>query len=318
MIGLLVRVGPAVPLLFAGTVIAGGAIAIANVLLPALIKRDFPTLAGAMTGAYVMSLQVAAAAAAGLSVPIAAALGGWRGGAGIWAATAFVALLVWLPQLRHSTRPAVAETRGSLRTLLRDPLAWQLTLFFGMQSFQFYAIVSWLPTIYRDAGFSASDAGLLLSVSTLMGAPAALIVPTLAARARDQRVHAVAVGLIEAFGLAGVLLSPGSLPWVWAGLIGIGNGASFPLALTMLVLRTSGPVETARMSAMAQSFGYLVAAMGPVSVGALHDLTGGWSVSIALRARAAGSADHVRDPRRPTAVRRHPRLRPGRLSARRP
>ncbi len=278
--GLLVRVGPNVLTLFVGTIIAGSAIAMGNVLLPALIKRDFPTRAGAMTGAYVMSLQIAAAVAAGLSVPIAAALGGWREGVGFWAIPAFAALLLWLPQLRNRTRPPVEQTRSSVRALLRDPLAWQVTLYFGIQSLQFYAIVSWLPTIYRDAGFSASDAGLLLSVSTLMGAPASLIMPMLAARARDQRVHAAAVGLITAAGLLGLMLSPTSLPWVWASLIGIGNGASFPLALTMLVLRTRSAFDTARLSAMAQSFGYLIAATGPVAVGVLHDLAGGWAVSV--------------------------------------
>lgn len=278
--GLLVRVGPNVLTLFVGTIIAGSAIAMGNVLLPALIKRDFPTRAGAMTGAYVMSLQIAAAVAAGLSVPIAAALGGWREGVGFWAIPAFAALLLWLPQLRNRTRPPVEQTRSSVRALLRDPLAWQVTLYFGIQSLQFYAIVSWLPTIYRDAGFSASDAGLLLSVSTLMGAPASLIMPMLAARARDQRVHAAAVGLITAAGLVGLMLSPTSLPWVWASLIGIGNGASFPLALTMLVLRTRSAFDTARLSAMAQSFGYLIAATGPVAVGVLHDLAGGWAVSV--------------------------------------
>jgi len=280
--GLVVRVSGGDLTLFLGTIVVGGAIAIGNVLLPALIKRDFPNRVGAMTGAYVASLQVAAAVAAGASVPIAAALDGWRSGLGFWAIPAAVALVIWLPQLRFRTMPPHAETKSALGALLRDPLAWQLTLYFGLQSLQFYAIVSWLPTIYRDAGFSAQDAGLLLSVSTLMGAPASLITPTLAARAPDQRVHALAVGIITGAGVLGVLLSPTSLPWVWASLIGIGNGASFPLALTLMVLRTRSSFDTARLSAMAQSFGYLIAAMGPVMVGALHDLTGTWSLSLTV------------------------------------
>ena len=280
--GLVVRVSGGDLTLFLGTIVVGGAIAIGNVLLPALIKRDFPNRVGAMTGAYVASLQVAAAVAAGASVPIAAALDGWRSGLGFWAIPAAVALVIWLPQLRFRTLPPHAETKSAVGALLRDPLAWQLTLYFGLQSLQFYAIVSWLPTIYRDAGFSAQDAGLLLSVSTLMGAPASLITPTLAARAPDQRIHALAVGVITGAGLLGVLLSPTSLPWVWASLIGIGNGASFPLALTLMVLRTRSSFDTARLSAMAQSFGYLIAATGPVMVGALHDLTGTWSLSLTV------------------------------------
>lgn len=279
-LGLLVRVGPNDLTLFGGTILAGGSIAVGNVLLPALIKRDFPTRAGALTGAYTMSLQIAAALAAGLSVPIAATLGGWRWGAAFWAIPAALTLVVWLPQLRLRTLPLVEATRTSMAALLRDRVAWLVTIYFGIQSLEFYAVISWLPTIYRDAGFSAADAGLVLSVSTLMGAPAALIMPSLASRAHDQRVHALAVGLITGAGIAGVLLSPTSLPWVWAALIGIGNGASFPLALTFLVLRTQSSHETARLSAMAQSIGYLIAATGPIIMGVLHAVTGAWTVSL--------------------------------------
>jgi len=280
VLGLVIRLGPGELTLFAGTIVAGGAIAVGNVLLPALVKRDFPARAGVLTGAYTTALQISAAMAAGLSVPIAAALGGWRWGVGFWAIPAFATLLIWLPQLRSRTRPPVEDARNSVRALLRNPLAWQVTLYFGIQSLEFYAVISWLPTIYRDYGFSASDAGLILSVTTLMGAPAALIMPILATRARDQRVHALVIGVITSSGIAGVLLAPTALPWVWASLIGIGNGAAFPLALTFLVLRTRSSFDTARLSAMAQSFGYVIAASGPLTVGILHEAFGGWSAPL--------------------------------------
>jgi CP family cyanate transporter-like MFS transporter len=281
-IGLVVRVGAGTILLFAGTILAGGAIAIGNVLLPALVKRDFPTRAGAITGTYTMALQVSAAAAAGLSVPVATAFGGWRPGLAIWALLALATLVLWAPQLRDRTRPAVVAAAGSVGALLRSPLAWQVTLFFGLQSLEFYAVVSWLPTIYQDAGFNASDAGLLLSVSTLAGAPAALVMPSIATRATDQRLHAIAVCALIAVGLIGVVVAPLAQPWLWSVLIGFGNGASFPLALTLLVLRTGSPTDTARLSAMAQSVGYLVAALGPVLLGVVHDLTGSWAVAVGL------------------------------------
>ena len=171
---------------------------------------------------------------------------------------------------------------GSLAALLRSPLAWQVTLFFGLQSLEFYAVVSWLPTIYQDAGFNPSDAGLILSVSTLAGAPAALVMPSIASRARDQRLHAIAVCALIGVGLLGVVIAPLAQPWLWAALIGFGNGASFPLALTLLVLRTRSSTDTARLSAMAQSVGYLIAALGPVLVGAVHDATGSWGPAVAL------------------------------------
>jgi len=280
--GLLIRVGPSAGTLFAGTIVAGGAIAIANVLLPALIKRDFPSRAGAITGAYTTALQIAAAAAAGLSVPIAATFGGWRSGAAFWAIPALITLLLWLPQLRARTRPPEEAALMSLGGLLRDPLAWQVTLYFGIQSLEFYAVVSWLPTIYGDAGFAASDAALLLSLLTLIGAPAALVTPSLATRAHDQRLIALIVGLITATGLAGILLAPTSVPVLWVCLVGIGFGASFPLALTLLVLRTRTAVDAGRLSAMSQSIGYLIAATGPFALGTLHDLTGAWTVPLAF------------------------------------
>ena len=282
VVGLVVRAAAGALLLFGGTVLVGGAIAIGNVLLPALVKRDFPTRAGALTGAYTMSLQISAALAAGLTVPIADAFGDWRAGLAIWAIPAFAALLVWLPQLRSRTLPPVVPAVGSVADLLRSPLAWQVTLFFGLQSLEFYSVLSWLPTVYQDAGFSPSDAGLVLSVSTLAGAPSALLMPSIASRARDQRLHAVVVGVLIGVGLIGVVVAPLALPWFWAALIGFGNGASFPLALTLLVLRTSSATDTARLSAMAQSVGYLIAAVGPVVVGAVHDAARSWPVAISL------------------------------------
>src|SRR4051794_3232698 len=281
-VGLVVRVGPVPATLFAGTVIAGGAIAIGNVLLPALVKRDFPARSGALTGVYTMALQTSAALAAGLSVPIATGFGGWRAGLLVWAVPALVTLILWAPQLRSRTKPLVVAAVGSVGDLLRSPLAWQVTLFFGLQSLEFYAVVSWLPTVYQDAGFSPADAGLVLSVSTLAGAPAALIMPSIASRAKDQRLHAIAVCLVIGVGLIGVAVAPLAQPWLWAALIGFGNGASFPLALTLLVLRTRSSTDTARLSAMAQSIGYLIAALGPVLLGVVHEATGSWSAAIGL------------------------------------
>lgn len=281
-VGLLVRVGPTTLTLFGGTVLAGGAIALGNVLLPALVKRDFPTRAGAITGAYTMALQIGAALAAGLSVPIATAAGGWRGGLAVWAAAVGIALVVWLPNLRSRTRPDALPPTGAIGQLLRSPLAWQVTLFFGIQSLEFYAIVSWLPTIYQDAGFNPADAGIVLSVSTLAGAIPSLVMPSIATRAPDQRLLAIAVCVLIGVGLLGVVLAPLAQPWLWSVLIGLGNGASFPLALTLLVLRTRNSADTARLSALAQSVGYLIAAAGPVLVGLVHDLTASWGAAIGL------------------------------------
>ena len=180
-VGALARVLDGPPLLFAGTVVAGGAIAIGNVLIPPLVKRDFPDRSGLMMGVYTMSVSGAAAVAAGIAVPLADASDlGWRASLGFWAIPAAVAALGWLPRMRGHTRPPGAPPAG--RSLLRDPLAWQVTVFFGLQSLSFYAVLGWLPSMYRDFGASPALAGLLLSVSGLVQIPVSLVLPGLATR----------------------------------------------------------------------------------------------------------------------------------------
>ncbi|MFL6130352.1 MAG: CynX/NimT family MFS transporter [Mycobacteriales bacterium] len=277
--GLLVRVLAGTAALLAGTVLASGAIAVANVLLPALVKRDFPASTGTMMGVYTMSLSGSAAVAAGTTAPLAQATGSWRGGLGAWAVPAAVALLAWLPLARR--RPAGADQGGG-RRLLGDPLAWQVTAFFGLQSLCFYAVLSWLPTVYRDAGYGAVAAGAVLSGSALMQIPVTLVLPRLAARARTQRPYALAATVCTAAGLTGVLVAPTAAPYLWAVVLGAGQGAAFAVALTLIVLRARDPADTAGLSAMAQSLGYVLAASGPFLVGAVHDRTGSWTVPIAL------------------------------------
>jgi CP family cyanate transporter-like MFS transporter len=275
-IGLSARVVAGTGLLFAGTVLASGAIAVANVLLPALIKRDFPRHSGTMMGVYTMALSGSAALAAATTVPLGDLLGhGWRGALGVWALLAALALLLWIPFTGgHTPPPATEPTRGSL---LADPLAWQVTVFFGLQSLFFYAMLSWLPSIYREHGYSPAAAGLVLSAATFVQIPISLIVPRFAARARNQRAYIMCSTSLTGAGLAGVLLAPTSLPYLWAALMGFGLGASFAVGLLLFVLRSRAPADTARLSAMAQTFGYLIAAAGPLLLGALRDATGSWS-----------------------------------------
>lgn len=279
--GLALRVGPDAASLYAGTALAAAAIAVGNVLVPVLVKRDFPDRTGVMMGVYATALTAAAAVAAGTTVPLGGLLGGgWRPALGSWALLAVLAFLLWLPQLGAATRTA-AVAAGALRALLHDRLAWQVTVFFGLQSLSFYAVLSWLPSILTSAGYSATAAGLLLSVSAIIQAPVSLVVPTLATRWPDQGPLAAGAALISALGLLGLLLAPRPLGPLWAVLLGLGQGASFPLALTLIVLRTRTSTDAARLSAMAQTGGYLIAALGPLLAGALHALTGGWSWSLA-------------------------------------
>lgn len=306
--GLILRLIPGVFPLFLGTLVAGASIAVGNVLLPVLTKRNFPERVGRVTGIYVTVLIASAALAAAVTVPIANALGdSWRAGLGIWAVPAIIAVLVWAPQLTRPEHTSGSRPeRGGTRSLLRDPLAWQVTAFFGLQSCTFYVVLSWLPTIFQSHGESSSTAGLLLGVSLLAGLPGALLVPGMATRAKDQRGLAFGFGLFPLAGMLGLLIAPVSVPVLWVVLIGIGQQALFPLALTLVVLRSRSVSETASLSTMMQSGGYLLAAAGPIAAGALHDATGSWRPTIVVLivlgllqigfGLAAGRARHLTAP----------------------
>ncbi|MGB3827872.1 MAG: MFS transporter [Ornithinimicrobium sp.] len=277
--GVVLRSAGAVGTLFAGTVLISAAIAVGNVLLPVLVKRDAPRHLGLITGAYTTTLTTSAAIGAAITVPLSSAYG-WRIGLGVWVFPALVALLLWAPRIRGSRPPRGPgeQGKGSIRPLLREPLAWQVTVFFALQSALFYAVLAWLPSIYRAAGLSASNAGLLLAVVTVSGIPMALTVPPWAARCADQRFFPVALTALASMGFVGLLVAPSTLPVLWAVLLGLGLGGNFPLVLTLIVLRTARPSDTSALSTMSQGLGYLLAAaLGPFAVGVLHDLSGGWT-----------------------------------------
>ena len=280
--GLLLRSIGLVSALFAGTILISAAIAVGNVLLPVLVKRDAPRHPGLMTGAYTTTLTTSAAIGAAITVPLSSAYN-WQIGLGVWLLTTALALVLWAPRAADAHRqrkndvPA-ASPSGRLGPLLRVPLAWQVTIFFGMQSATFYAVLAWLPSIYQAAGIEASDAGLLLAVTTLSGIPMALTIPVWAARSTDQRIFPLALAVLSICGFLGILIAPSTVPVLWSILIGFGMGGTFPLALTLIVLRTANPSDTSALSTMSQGLGYLIAAaLGPFTLGLLHDATGGWT-----------------------------------------
>jgi len=263
--GLAVRVLDGAPVLYLGTALLGSSVAIANVLLPALVKRDFPERPGLATGLYFTALGASAAIAAGITAPVEHALGhGWRGGLGIWAALAALGAIAWVPQLRAHTSPDDPPPPGAVAQLLRDTRAWQVTLFMGVQSLCFYSTVSWLATLYRDHGWTKTHAGVLLAYVTSIGIPSGLVAPALAARRPDQRAWAVGATALIASGFAGITFAPTAAPWVWGTLLGVGLNTVFPIVLTLVVLRSRTTDDAARLSAMAQSVGYVLAAFGPL------------------------------------------------------
>ncbi|CAM5322803.1 MFS transporter OS=Streptomyces rimosus subsp. rimosus (strain ATCC / DSM 40260 / JCM 4667 /NRRL 2234) OX=1265868 GN=SRIM_021635 PE=4 SV=1 [Streptomyces rimosus subsp. rimosus] len=176
--------------------------------------------------------------------------------------------------------PAHATEDGP--KLTRSPLAWQVTLFMGSQSLIAYVMIAWMPTVFTDHGMSKATAGLVFAFSTLVQMAGSFVVPMLAGRMRRQRLLAVAVTALMACGIVGLLVAPVAGAWVWAILLGIGQGGALGLALTMMVLRSGDAHTAARLSGMAQTWGYLLAAAGPLVLGAVHQATHGWTVPIVL------------------------------------
>ncbi|MGI6870190.1 MULTISPECIES: CynX/NimT family MFS transporter [Amycolatopsis] len=280
--GLVLRVldGPLVVL--GGTLIGTAGIALANVLIPVVVKESFATRIGLMTGLYTGALQAGGALGSALTPPLDSAFGGWRPGLGSWAVLAVAALVLWLVAARtRPGGPTSAQNAAAARSLFRSPLAWVVTIFFGMQACLAYIVMGWLPQVLMDAGVTRADAGLLMGLVSLLGLPVSLIVPPLAAKRGSQSGWILLLGVFGIAGVIGLMVAPEAAPLLWSIFLGIGM-AVFSLALTTIALRARTGAETAKLSAMAQGIGYLLAAVGPFLFGLLHDVTHGWSVPFAM------------------------------------
>ena len=250
--------------------------ATANVLLPSLVKLHFPHRVGLLTSLYTTSLAVGLTLGSALTVPVSEQLGSWRWGLGVWALTALVAAVPWLGLLRHDRAPEEQPHTVTLAQVARTRLGWAMAVLFGLQSLQAYSIFGWLPQVYRDAGFSASTAGLLLGVVTGMSIPLSFVLPSVAARMHHQGLLLVALTACYPGGYLGLVLAPVAGAWAWAVLVGVGASV-FPVVLTLIGLRSRTSGGTAALSGFTQSVGYLIAALGPFGVGVLYDVTGSWT-----------------------------------------
>lgn len=287
--------------LFPATIIVCAAIAVMNVLLPSFVRRRFPMAVALMTALYTTVLSVGGAAGAAISVPLFEATDSIGIALGIWIIPVVIGLVAWLPQLKHGH-----TVRGEVPPahLWGDRLAWAVTLMFCFQAMIFYALMSWLPTIYQDQGLSAETGGYLLAAFNLIGILGTLVGPAVSSRFPDERAAiTMAVGA-TAIGILGIILVPTTMPFLWVSIAGIGGGASLAMSLIVMVKRTPDGGTAARLSSMAQGVGYLMGALGPLVIGLVHDAVGNWELPLVivlclctgqlLAGRIAGRDEHVR------------------------
>lgn len=279
--GILIRSGQSAWMTFSGTLLIGIGIALGNVLLPGLIKRNFHSRAASLTGAYSITMGAGGAIASASVIPLTAAWG-WHIALSIFVLAPVLALLVWIPQLKnHETINVSKNNPHSSSAVWKSPLAWQVTLFMGLNAMPFYIAVGWLPTILMNKGLSAAEAGSMHGSLQLATAIPGLILAATLRRMNDQRLAAVVVSLLSAIAFAGFAFAP-KFALLWSLILGFGCGASMMLGLTFIVLRTNTTEDAAVLSGMSQCIGYLMAASGPLIFGKLFDLFSDWTVPLLM------------------------------------
>jgi CP family cyanate transporter-like MFS transporter len=266
--------------LYAGTFVAGVGIAIGGTLLPGLVKELFPPQrSGLVTGLYMLAMMGGAAASSALAVPMREWLGSWQASLGSWSLLGVVGVLAWLPvALGHSRhRAANPGVLDPGRLPWRHATAWLVAAYLTVQSVEFYSSLAWLSPSYLARGWDPAHAGYLLSAFTLAQLVSGLLGPALTDRVHDHRALLLGASLLGLAGQLGLWLAPAAAPWVWAVVLGLGQGASFALGLVLMVDYAATPAASARLAGMAFFCSYSIASVGPAGLGALHDATGGFS-----------------------------------------
>ncbi|MGE0216408.1 CynX/NimT family MFS transporter [Mycolicibacterium sp.] len=281
LVGICLRLAPSLAALFIGTAIAGSGIAVTNVLLPSVIKRDFPDRLGSAMGAYSVLLSGGAALASVATIPMGEILGtGWRTTLAVWGVLVVVALGLWLPRTFRRQHAADHTEMYPPAGIWRSPLAWSVAGFMALQSLVYFALIAWLPALLHDSGLTQARAGFMSAVMGAVGIVASFVVPVLASKTTSQRSLVVVTAGTFAAGVAGLLWEPAAGVWLWMVLLGIGQGAGIGLVLTLFALRTTDSAMAAELSGMAQAVGYLVAATGPTIIGVQHEVSGSWTLPL--------------------------------------
>ena len=282
LLGTVLRSTLGVPGMFLGTAIVGIGTALGNVLLPAVVKAEYPTRVGQVTAYYTVAMVAAAAIGLALNVPLSGTGLGWNGALLVWGIAVVITGLIWRKNasLRLSTSNPT-ETEGREKPIWKSGLAWCVTLYFGINSMIFYAVIGWLPTILQSAGMQSGTAGIVTSLYQVVSLAPSLLVPTLAGKCRDQRGWLMLGSVLNIIGIITLMSSTAAAAQGTATIIlGLANGCAFSMGLALMGFRTRDAVEAARLSGFAQSVGYALAATGPMVVGWLHDLTPNWNIGL--------------------------------------
>ncbi|MCU9612978.1 MFS transporter [Caldibacillus lycopersici] len=284
IVGIAVRSISNITLLFTGTILIGVGIAICNVLLPGIVKEKFPDKVGLMTSVYTTAMNVFAAIASGISIPIAVGMGyGWQTALLVWMIPVIIALIIWfyLAKTSPSANSTVIHEEAKDTKLWQSALAWQVALFMGFQSTLYYVTIAWLPAILQNNGLNSTQAGWMLSFTQLIGLPAGFIVPIIAGKMKSQKSLAIIMGLLAVIGYGGLLIGTSYFAMMLSiVLIGISLSGSFALSLTYLGMRARDAKQASALSGMAQSIGYLLSAIGPILIGTLYDITQAWTIPV--------------------------------------
>ncbi|WP_318474536.1 MFS transporter [Photobacterium leiognathi] len=286
--GVLIRSGGSTLMLFLGTCIIGVGIAIGNVLLPSLLKRDFPKQVTTLTAVYVLIMGIGSTLSSSTAIPMMKladsmgfnAIPHWAFALATVLIFPVISIIVWLPQLAGHTRPS-ADTADidSHSYLWRSAAAWQVTIFLGLNSFIMYIFISWLPSILIDNGYTENQAGYLHGVLQLSTAVPALVLIPLMAKMKDKRAMSFAMAILAFIGILGLLVMP-EHALIWVICFGFSCGGGFILGLSFVGIRTHDAHQAAALSGMAQCMGYLLAATGPIIFGSLHESTHSWEVPL--------------------------------------
>lgn len=279
IIGIIIRSLGLTSLLVIGTILIGIAIAFGNVLIPSYFKIKFPLHIGVLTGIYTVSMNLSAGLAAGFSHPIASSSLGWQGSLGFSGILCVLTIIAWLPLLRGKKVELTTPSKEQAsKKLSQSTLAWAVALAMGFQSFLFYCTTTWIPEIYIAQGVDPENAGWLVTIMQFSQIPMTFIMPILAARLTSQVPIVIFFTVCYIVGFTGMIMEWTSLAVVWMIFLGFAGGASFGLCMMLFALRTKTAYEAAELSGFAQSIGYLLAAVGPVTFGFVHDLTNSWFV----------------------------------------